>query len=84
MKKGEGITDLVEPKSYFLLFVENYNSHPQLEFGDQIVVDQKLKLADEFRRLLLEWTFPRNKSKIKRVWTTEIQPTQASERQFNQ
>ena len=35
-EKGEVIADNMAPKSYFLLFVMNYNWDPQYEFGDQL------------------------------------------------
>ena len=34
-KKGEVVPDNTAPKSYLPLFVENYYSDPQYEFGDQ-------------------------------------------------
>ena len=37
---------------------------PQYEFGDQTVKAQRLKLADGFCHLLLEWSFPRNKLEL--------------------
>ena len=39
--------------------------------------------ADEFRLSLLEWSFPRNKSKIKRISTNEILPSYTTGRKFN-
>ena len=45
---------------------------------------EKLELTDGFRHSLLEWSFPRNKTKIKWKSTTEILPSQKTERKFNQ
>ena len=73
VEKGEVIPDSVALKSDFL-FVENYYWTLSTNLGPKWL-HKELELTDGFCHLLLEWSFLRNKSKIKRKLTTQILPS---------
>ena len=73
VEKGEVIPDSAAPKSDFLFL--NYNWTLSTNSGTELQRHEKLEQADWFRHPVLEWSFPRNKSKIKRKSTTEILPS---------
>ena len=57
-------------KSYLPLFCRELLIRPSVQFRRPNSWHEKLKLADGFHHLLLEWSFPRNKTKIK--WKYEF------------
>ena len=74
IEKGEVILDGAAPKSYFL-FLSRTTIEPSVRIQGPNWWHKKLKLADGYRHSVLEWSFPINKSEIKRESTTEILPS---------